>query len=140
MVTERKSLRRRHPAIAVFLLIAVGLLSLALTRGLNFLTSISIIFIGVQAVIAINFHLLASNSISGSAVKSNEPFRFRAFEETIISAAFALAGIATLTGILHAGSLAGWLAMGAATMSAANVIATRRATAVDSKKPPEEYP
>lgn len=133
MVSERKSSSRRQPAVAVLLLVAVGVLSLASTRGLNFLSTISIIFIGVQAVTAINFHLLASKSPSGSTVKSNEPFRFRTPEETVISVAFALAGIATLTGVLHADKLAGWLALGAAAAGAANIVATRRSAAASSR-------
>lgn len=122
--------------MAVFLLIVAGLLSFTFTRGLDFLASISIIFIGVQAVRAINFHLLAPRSEPGSAVKSNEPFRFRAAEEMIISGALALAGIASLAGMLNAGNLAGGLALCAATVGALNVVATRRCGAIGSAKSP----
>jgi hypothetical protein len=121
-------------------MVAAGLLSFALTRGLDFLTGISIIFIAVQAVIAINFHLLAPRSASGRATRSNEPFRFRTVEETIISATFALAGVASLIGVLHTGKLAGWLAVGAAAVGAANIVATRRTAAAGSDKLPEARP
>ena len=121
-------------------MIAAGLLSLALTRGLNFLTGISIIFIAVQAVTAINFHLLAPRSASERTIKSNEPFWFRTVGETIASAAFALAGVASLTGVLNAGNLAGWLAVGAAAAGAANIVATRRSTVAGPNKPPEARP
>lgn len=58
----------------------------------------------------------------------------------IISIAFTLAGIAALTGVLRAGNVVGWLAMGAAAASAANVVTTRWAMAAYSKKPPEAHP
>lgn len=98
--------------------------------------SISIIFIGVQIVTAINFHLLASSSDSGKGVKSNEPFRFRAAEEMIISGALALAGIASLTGVLNAGNFAGWLALCAAAAGAFNVVVTGRCGAIGSDASP----
>lgn len=131
------SVRYRQPTAAAFLLLAVGIMLLALTWGLEFLTAVSIINIGVQAVYAVNFHLLAPRSAFAPGIKSHGPLRFRVAQETIVSAAFALAGIASLTGVLHAGSLAGWLAVGAAAAAAANVIATRRSAAVRSDKPPD---
>ncbi len=117
---------KRQPAVVAFLLLAVAICLLALTWGLEFLIAVSIINIGVQAVYAVNFHLLAPRSAFASGVKSHGPLRFRAAQESIVSAAFALAGIACLTGVLHAGSVAGWLAVGAAAAGAANIIATRR--------------
>jgi hypothetical protein len=131
------ALRRRQPGPAVVLLAAVGILSFVITRGVDFLTGISIIAIGVQAVIAINFHFLAPRITSEPGTKSNEPFRFRIVEESILSAAFVLAGIASLAGLLHAGELAGWLAMAAAAAGIANIVVTRRVMAASSSKPRE---
>jgi hypothetical protein len=130
--TITNALGPRQPVVAVVLLAAVGILSFAVTRGVDFLTGISIIAIGVQAVIAINFHLLAPRSVSEPEIKSNEPFRFRIVEEAIISAVFALAGIGSLTGILHASKLTGWLAMIAAAAGIANIVAIRRSTITSS--------
>ncbi len=118
--------RRRKPAVPIPLLIATGVASSAVSHGFDFLISMSIIFIAVQAVIAINFHLLSSSLASEPRIKSHDPFRFRAIEEAILSCTFAVAGVASLTGLLPAGNLAGWLAMGAAAVGVANLIATRR--------------
>lgn len=118
-------LRDRRSAVAVFILVAVGPVTFAFTRGLDFLTGGALIFIAVQAVAAINFHLFAPRSTEGGAIKSNEPFRFRAVEVAVISAVFGLAGVASLTGILAAGNLAGWLALCAGIAGGANVVATR---------------
>lgn len=63
-------------------------------------------------------------------------FRFRAIEETIISAAFALAGVASLTGILHTSNVAGWLAIGAAIAGVVNTVVTRRSRASGSETRP----
>jgi hypothetical protein len=116
----------RWPAMGLVLMVAAGLLSLALTRGLEFLATISIIFIAVEVVIAIYFHLLAPRSPSPAAVGSHRPFRLRPIQQTTVSAAFAVAGIAALTGLLNASDLAGWLAVGAAVVGGANVVATHR--------------
>lgn len=121
----RNAVSRRQPAVAAFLLLAVVILLFAFTWGLDFLAAVSVIYIGVQAVNAINLHLLTPRSAFGPGIKSHEPFRFRTGQETVISAAFALAGVASLTGVLHAGELAGWLAIGAASAGVANVVATR---------------
>lgn len=127
------ALRNRQPAVAAVLLLAVGIPLLAVTWGFEFISGISIIYLGVQAVRAINFHLLAPRATWGPGIKSHEPFRFRTVEEAITSAVFALVGIATLTGVLHAGNHAGWLAVGAAVAGAANIVATRRSTAARSE-------
>ncbi|HXV05905.1 MAG TPA: hypothetical protein VFP23_08405 [Solirubrobacterales bacterium] len=129
------ALRRRQPVPAVVLLAAVGILSFAITRGVDFLTGISIIAIGVQAVIAVNFHFLAPRFTSEPGTKSNEPFGFRIVEESIISAAFVLAGILSLTGVLHVGEHAGWLAVAAAAAGIANIVATRRVMTAAFDKP-----
>jgi len=96
---------------------------------------VSIVFIGVETLIAINLHLLAPRSTSGRSGKPIAAFRLRSDEETIISIAFALAGIASLTGVLHGGRLAGWLAIGAAAVGATNIVVTRRGTVAASDKP-----
>lgn len=118
------ALRDRHSAVVMFLLVVAGPVSFAFTRGLDFLTGISIIFIAVQIVTAINFYLFAPKSTRGRTTRPNEPFRFRAIEVTIISAVFGLAGVASLTGVLATGDLAGWLALCAGTAGGANVIAS----------------
>lgn len=119
------AIRHRQSVVASVLLLAVVLLLFVLTWGLEFLASLSIIYMGMQAVNAINFHLLAPKSAFESGIKSHEPFHFRSIQATIISAAFGLAGLASLTGVLHADSVSGWLAIGAASAGAANVIVTR---------------
>ncbi len=118
---------RRQPYLPGLLVVLAVLLLFAFSRGLSFLAAISASFIAVQAVIAVNFHLLSAQSTPGGAIKSHQPFRFRIAEEAIISAAFALAGIASLTGVVHAGMLAGWLALAAACAGVANIVATRQA-------------
>jgi hypothetical protein len=89
----------------------------------------------VQTVIAINFYLIAPRSIAGPGINPHDPFRFRILEQVILSIAFALAGAAALLGLLHAASLAGWLAMAAAVVGALNVIATRRRTTIGDTDP-----
>jgi hypothetical protein len=123
---ETVSFRPRRPAVPLFLMVAVGFLSLALSQGLGFLTSIAAIFMAVQVIVAINFHLLSPRFGPVEGIKSHEPFRFRIVEEAVLSGGFAVAGIASLAGVLHEGSLAGWLALGAAAVGALNVIATHR--------------
>lgn len=115
----------RQPAVAAFLLLAVGILLFALTLGFSFLASVSLIYIGVQAVYAINFHLLAPRSAFRLGIKSHEPFRYRIVQESIISAGLVLAGILSVAGVLQVGNFAGWLAIGAASAGAANVAITR---------------
>jgi hypothetical protein len=117
---------RRQPYLPALLVVLAILLLFAFSRGLGFLAGISVSFIAVQAVIAINFHLLEARSTPGPAIKSHEPFRFRIAEEAIISTVFGMAGLASLTGLLHAGKLAGWLALAAACAGLANILATRR--------------
>jgi len=110
------------------LLIGVGALLFGATRGLEFLAAISILYIGAQTVVAINFHLLTPRSADRPPVKSHEPFGFHGVQETVISAAFAVVGIASLSGILDTGQLAGWLALGAAAAGGTNILTTRRGT------------
>jgi len=116
----------RQGSAAIILAIAAVLLAFALSVGLGFLASISILQITLQAAVAINLHLLAPRSGSGTRVKPYEPLGVRTIELTIFTAAFAVAGIACLTGLLHSGDLAGWLAIGAATAGTANLIAARQ--------------
>lgn len=118
--------RPRRPGVPVFLMVAVGFLSLALGRGLGFLVSLSIIFIAVQVILAINFHLLAPRFGSVRGIKTHDPFRFRIPEELTFSGLLAVAGIASLAGLLDEGGPAGWLAIVAAAIGVMNVLATRR--------------
>jgi hypothetical protein len=119
----------------LLLIVAVVLLSLVLTKWLGFLLGASIIFIGAETIIAVKLHLLAPRSTSRRSGKPVGAFRLRTDEETIISIAFALAGIASLTGVLHGGRVAGWLAVGAAAAGAANIVVTRRSTVAGSDGP-----
>jgi hypothetical protein len=118
--------RRRSPIVAVLLLIVAALI---LTAGFEFLVGISLTFIVVQTIIAVNFQFLSPRRTSTAASKSHEPFQFRLVEVAILSGVFAVAGIANLMGVLGAGSLAGGLALGAAAAGAANVVATVRYSA-----------
>lgn len=125
----------RRSSVPIVLMVGAGALSLASTQGLDFLITMAVSFIGVQAVIAINFYLVAPRSIPGPGINPHEPFRFRILEQVILSIAFALAGAAALLGLLHAASLAGWLAMAAAVVGVLNVIATRRRMTIDDMDP-----
>lgn len=116
----------RRPGVPVFLLVAAGFFSLALGRGLGFLVSLSIIFIAVQVILAINFHLLAPRFGSVRGIKSHDPFRFRIPEELIFSGLLAMAGIASLAGLLDESGPAGWCALVAAAIGVMNVVATQR--------------
>lgn len=118
----------RRRAVTWLLVVAVVLLSLALIQWLGFLVGVSVVFIGVETLIAINLHLLAPRSMSRRSGKPIAAFRLRTDEEANFSIAIALAGIASLTGVLHGGRLAGWLAVGAAAVGAANIVVTRRIT------------
>jgi hypothetical protein len=129
----------RQPAVTAFLLLAVAILLFVLTLEFNFLGSVSVIYIGVQAVYAINFHLLAPRFAFGPGIKSHEPFQFRIVQEATISAAFALAGVLSFSGVLQVGKFVGWLAIGAACAGAANVVVSRLRldTAGGSNQPPK---
>jgi hypothetical protein len=118
--------RPRRAGVPLFLIGLAACLSLALNQGATFLSSTSVIFISVQAVIAVNFHFLAPRFGSIDGLKSHEPFRFRAFEEIIISCLFVLAGLASLIGLLNESALAGCLALGAAGSGFLNVVVTAR--------------
>jgi len=88
--------------------------------------ALSIIAIGAQVVVAINRRLLHRPLVSGSD-DPNEPLRFRPPEQAMISVAFAVAGTASLVGILDASKLAGSLAAGAAVLGVINIGDTQRA-------------
>jgi hypothetical protein len=121
---------------AIVLAIAGVLFVLVVSWHLGFLASISILQIALQAAKAINFRLLVRRSGYGTSAKSDQPSGIRTIEAAIFNAAFALAGVASLTGLLHSGNLAGWLAIGAAAAGAANLIVTRRTETIPTVAPP----
>jgi hypothetical protein len=124
----------RKRALAWLQLVAIVLISFALIHWFGLLIGASTIFIGVETIVGFRSYLRASRLASRRSGKPADVFGLGTEEETIISTAFALAGIASLTGVLGGGMLAGWLAIGAAAAGAANILFTRLRPVASSDK------
>jgi hypothetical protein len=128
---DEASLRPRRLGVPLFLLGVAAFLSLAVDQGFTFLAGIAAISIAVQGVIAINFFFLSPRFGAIRGGRSHEPFRFRIAEEVFVSCLFAIAGPASIVGIVDQGSLAGWLALAAAATGFLNVVVTRTSLATE---------
>jgi hypothetical protein len=115
--------RRGQQAVSLF---SVFVVLLFLTKGIDALTGVSLVFIVLQAIIAIDFHVIAPRLAVRHQGKSHGFLQIRIVEEAIISAVFAVVGVAILSGVIHVGDIAGFLAMGAGAFGAVNVITIHR--------------